>query len=366
MIYSCRFLCVFIFVLLLFSSEVSHSQNSSAEHQRILVSEATVNAPLEKVWWGWTTDKGVQSFFAADSKIDFRVGGNYNVSLYNKDFQSPTQKTILSFIPFQRFIFEYPIPDKFQSIRNQKTEIIVEFIYRATNETDVKLTQLGWGKNGEWDAAYDYFQQTWLLVMTDMQTHLPKIKPSEEYNTQKAKESLVAKKVDSSPAKTTASKAPTPPKSSKYSFNPSAINQNQNRQGVKQEMDNKPKNNSTINKDITKKPPIDMNKPTEKQQFAYLLTLTDPELARNPKSWTKEQTDIVGVHFNHLKKLTEEGTVIMAGRSPDPEKGFGIVIFEASSKAIAEEIMNSDPAVKHGLMAAEIHNFRVALMRKQE
>ena len=100
------------------------------------------------------------------------------------------------------------------------------------------------------------------------------------------------------------------------------------------------------------------------QQFAYLLSLNDPELARNPDAWTKEQSEIVSVHFNHLKKLTDEGTVIMAGRSPDHEKGFGIVVFQAPSREVAQEIMYSDPAVKQKLMSAEFRDFRIALMKE--
>ncbi|MFK7906370.1 MAG: YciI family protein [Chitinophagales bacterium] len=348
------FCCLFSLFLLLPNTALPQSNDIT----KVLISEATVEVPIEKAWWGWTTNKGVQSFFAANSDIDFRVGGNYNVSLYNKENSPNKQNTILSFTPFQAFSFEYAIPEKFPSIQGEKTKVTVEFLYRTADQTDVTLTQLGWGQDGEWDAAYDYFQQTWLLALVDMQTYLPQIKPSDTYAKEIPDATEMAnasanKKAPSASSKPSISKPSTVEKPSKYSFNPAVTGKSK---------ETPTQENIPIKEEIKKDQTMD--KPTEKQQFAYILTLTDPELIRNPEAWTKEQSALVGVHFNYLKKLTAEGVVIMAGRSPHPELGFGIVVFEAESRAAAQEIMNSDPAVKNGLMKAEFHDFRVALMRE--
>lgn len=335
--------CSFLF----FPSNVA-AQNPSNDYFKVLIHEVTVDLPIEKVWWGWTTDEGVQSFLAADSEVVMKMGGHYNLALYEKGSQLLKENKILSFIPQKMFSFEFTMPDQFPSLRNEKTWVVVEFTPRSAQETDVKITHLGWGKGGEWEAAYEYFSQAWLLIATDMQTALPQLlnPPAEKKET-----------VDTTPSN---SETTSVAQDSKYSFDSTTLtpieqpNTENNTPKASIPSDTKQSTQTTSQPKTT---------PTM-QQFAYMLSLNDPELARNPDAWTKEQSDIVGVHFNYLKQLTNEGTVILAGRSPDPEKGFGIVILKAASRAEAQEIMYSDPAVKNKLMSAELHDFRVALMGK--
>ena len=47
----------------------------------------------------------------------------------------------------------------------------------------------------------------------------------------------------------------------------------------------------------------------------------------------------------------------------DDESTFGIAIFEAEDEATARTIMEADPAVKNGVMAASLYPYKVALMR---
>lgn len=102
-----------------------------------------------------------------------------------------------------------------------------------------------------------------------------------------------------------------------------------------------------------------------KNQYIYVLKLI-PRLL-DEGNWTQREEDIVERHFNKLKKYTEEGKVILAGRTlnMDPE-GFGIVIFEGPSDEAALEFMNCDPAVEEGIMTAKLFPYRVALQRKGE
>jgi len=65
-------------------------------------------------------------------------------------------------------------------------------------------------------------------------------------------------------------------------------------------------------------------------------------------------------HFEYLQTALERGRLILAGPCEDGE--FGIVIFRARTEAEALEFMEHDPAVKGGLMTAELHAFRVSLM----
>lgn len=100
----------------------------------------------------------------------------------------------------------------------------------------------------------------------------------------------------------------------------------------------------------------------EGQQFIYLFEAVRPELVTDPDAWTEEDIRIGDQHFVHLRKATDEGTVILAGRSTDG-KGPAFVVFEANSEEEARKFMESDPFVSGGLMYARLHPFRAALVR---
>jgi len=78
---------------------------------------------------------------------------------------------------------------------------------------------------------------------------------------------------------------------------------------------------------------------------------------------TPEEETILSAHFAYLKHLTDQGVVILAGRTLNTDaSSFGIVIFRASSEDEARARVNGDPAVKQGVMRAELYPYRVALM----
>jgi uncharacterized protein YciI len=102
------------------------------------------------------------------------------------------------------------------------------------------------------------------------------------------------------------------------------------------------------------------------KHFCYRLTLRED--LRDFESWTDEETNTVGVHFNYLKGMLENGKLVMAGRTvntPMTERDMGIVILEAETEEEARSIMENDPAVKAGIMSAELFEFSLALHRKQ-
>lgn len=102
----------------------------------------------------------------------------------------------------------------------------------------------------------------------------------------------------------------------------------------------------------------------EKQQYLYRLKLV-PRLV-DDANWTDRENKIVGEHFERLKKMLNEGTLVLAGRTLNKdETAFGIVVFEATSEEEAREIMKGDPAVREGVMTAELFPYRVALIRTE-
>ncbi|MBK8164391.1 MAG: hypothetical protein IPK64_00350 [bacterium] len=96
-------------------------------------------------------------------------------------------------------------------------------------------------------------------------------------------------------------------------------------------------------------------------QFAYVLRPTRPQmLTEGP---TEDEARVVGEHFAYLQGLLAAGSLKLAGRATDAgERTFGIAIFEAVDSAAAAALMAADPAVRGGVMRAELFPFRIALM----
>lgn len=104
--------------------------------------------------------------------------------------------------------------------------------------------------------------------------------------------------------------------------------------------------------------------PAKAQQYLYMLRVAP--LLQDESKWTGKHKAAAAKHFEHLKKATAEGKVVLAGRSTEAlDKTFGLVIFEADSEAAAKAFMESDPAVVAGVMTATLHPYAVALQRKQ-
>ncbi len=100
----------------------------------------------------------------------------------------------------------------------------------------------------------------------------------------------------------------------------------------------------------------------ETKHFIYVFDPVRPELVTDPHAWTEEDELIGERHFAYLRKATDNGIVLMAGRSLDGE-GPAIVIFETSSEQEARRFMEADPFVAEGLMRASLHPFRASLVR---
>jgi uncharacterized protein YciI len=85
----------------------------------------------------------------------------------------------------------------------------------------------------------------------------------------------------------------------------------------------------------------------------FAATMTDEERA----AW--------GVHFERLRRLLAEGTLVMAG----PTLGAvntGIAVIEAPDEETARRIMEEDPAIAGGFAHGELRPFRVSLLRGRD
>ena len=105
--------------------------------------------------------------------------------------------------------------------------------------------------------------------------------------------------------------------------------------------------------------------PPERTTFLYRLQVTRPAMVTEGP--TTAEARVLGDHFAYLRDLTLAGVVLLAGRTltTDPLP-FGLVIFFADSEPEARRIMEADPAVKGGVMRAELFPYRIALLGQSE
>lgn len=99
---------------------------------------------------------------------------------------------------------------------------------------------------------------------------------------------------------------------------------------------------------------------------AYIYTLSLCEPYRLTDNWTTETYNIVSEHFAYLQNLTAKGIAVLVGRTDyavSDEFLFGIVVFEAENESHATHIMQNDPCLLNGVMAAKLHPFNIALLR---
>lgn len=73
----------------------------------------------------------------------------------------------------------------------------------------------------------------------------------------------------------------------------------------------------------------------------------------------------VQARFERLVKMTEDGTLIHAGRSMS-DAPVGVVMFEAATDEEAKRVAEMDPAVVKGVMTAEVFPYEVLLARTSE
>ncbi|HKV56310.1 MAG TPA: YciI family protein [Candidatus Binataceae bacterium] len=99
------------------------------------------------------------------------------------------------------------------------------------------------------------------------------------------------------------------------------------------------------------------------ERFIYFLRARRLQmLTEGP---TADEARVLAEHANYLKRLAEEGVVMLAGRTSNrDETTVGIVIVNAADEAAARAVMESDPFVKNAVMNATLFPFNVAFQAR--
>lgn len=94
-------------------------------------------------------------------------------------------------------------------------------------------------------------------------------------------------------------------------------------------------------------------------QYLYRLRPARPEmLTAGP---TPDESRILADHVAYLAHAGERGDALLFGRTQTAdEHTFGVVILAMPDEAAARAFMENDPAVKHGVMTAQLFPFKIA------
>ena len=127
-----------------------------------------VKAPVEKAWKAWTTPEGVKTFFAPGCRVEAQVDGAYDI-LFAPEAKPGERGAegmrVMAVEPMKRFAFTWNAPSNLADIRGQRTMVVLDFEPATGGGTRVRFTQMGWGSGGNWDKAYDYFDQAWNRIV---------------------------------------------------------------------------------------------------------------------------------------------------------------------------------------------------------
>jgi uncharacterized protein YndB with AHSA1/START domain len=123
-----------------------------ASPEKALRFEVIVPGSLDQVWAAFTTNDGLAAWLWRDVRVDARPGGDW-LALFPG---STGGGTIVSLAPKRQLVIAALAPDRFPTVRKERTRATFEFAAVTPDSTDVTLVQTGWKAGEEWDAAYDY------------------------------------------------------------------------------------------------------------------------------------------------------------------------------------------------------------------
>lgn len=142
-----------------------------AAQERAINEKITVKASADDVWKAWTTSEGIKTFFAPDAHVDARVDGAFQIyinPLAQPGLKGADDMRFLALQDKKMISFTWNAPPSLPEARKQRTVVIVRFISRGDQLTEVTLHHVGWGEGGEWDKTFDYFSKAWPNVLKNL------------------------------------------------------------------------------------------------------------------------------------------------------------------------------------------------------
>lgn len=126
---------------------------------------AVVGAPLAEVYQTFTTSAGWKKFLMAETAIDLRIGGPFEVYFDPEKKIGSNGCQVLSYVPNEMVSFSWNAPPKFAEERAKRTWVVVTFADAGEGKTAVRLRHLGFTSEGKWPEIKTYFTNAWPNVL---------------------------------------------------------------------------------------------------------------------------------------------------------------------------------------------------------
>ena len=82
-------------------------------------------------------------------------------------------------------------------------------------------------------------------------------------------------------------------------------------------------------------------------------------ILRAAREGIEDEREMLEAHWAYLRRLHEEGKLVVAGPSWTGTDPFGIGVFDVRERADVEAALAEDPAITSGAMRAEIRPMRI-------
>jgi len=156
----------------LFAMLTALATSCAAAQERTIAKDVVVKAPAAEVWKAWTTNEGIQSFFAPEAFVEPKAGGPFHIH-FNPyapaGLKGADDMRVLAVQDGKMLSFTWNAPPYYPEVRGQNTYVTVRLKPAGDNETRVTLVHGGWGDGGQWDQVYDYFSKAWGNVLANLQ-----------------------------------------------------------------------------------------------------------------------------------------------------------------------------------------------------
>jgi uncharacterized protein YndB with AHSA1/START domain len=140
---------------------VTHQKSASGE--RVLLVEATVAQPPERVWKAFATEEGARCWVAPAVKLDFRTGGSMQSNYDAKagvGGPGTIRLGISNVIENELLTYKIKLTDSFSKqlqAEDGNLQEVIRLERQPDGGTRVLAQMLGWGTGPEWDKTYDFF-----------------------------------------------------------------------------------------------------------------------------------------------------------------------------------------------------------------
>ena len=153
-----RHLIFFFTALAAFAQQPSSNVTvqKKAGPPKALIFEVVIPAPLPDVWRAFSTSEGLSTWLSPNAVVDLRRGGEWTAKFPGG---STGGGTILDFVANREVTMSAMAPDKFPTVRAERTRAVFQFEPKSASSTLVRLTQTGWKEGKEWDDAYEYLSK---------------------------------------------------------------------------------------------------------------------------------------------------------------------------------------------------------------